>query len=588
MRNRIKLLAGQFIVLALLLTGSSALHAQNALDLAGLGSSTPAYVAFSMRKLSTSYTGPALKVRRASDNIAQDINFTPGGELDVSALTTFIGTANAFVEIWYDQSGNGRNLTQPIFSKQPWIAHTGVVDTENGKPFIRFYGHNGIDTDPDRLSLPEITTTGHALVVNKFTAGADGFLLGHTSAYNWHADNPNRLFIYYASSSITGGKVWQNGQLISSPVNAAYNSTLMINSVAPLTPSSGTAWNNLGADRNGVHDLNLGGGYAEVITFAAPLQAAARISAEKNQGAFYGIAVSESKLTKNGALTSTTSSMVNSLGRVGQAALSASGQRLSINLPSAPGGSELTLNSTSATVKVTVNNYDGAPRTAGICWSTSSNPTISNSKTSDATGATSFTATATALSDGTTYYIRPYVTNSLGTTYGSQITFMHVSPGYAYLGGVVAYVYRPTDPGYVEGQVHGLIAATNDLGVIKAFGCNGTDIIGAEGVAFGTGQTNTASIIAQCGEAGYAAKDAASYSAGGYTDWFLPSIDELTQLFNNRTLIGNFKTSTRYWSSSESVSSARGSAQIKMFYTAGDVVDYAKGNALWVRAVRYF
>ena len=59
----------------------------------------------------------------------------------------------------------------------------------------------------------------------------------------------------------------------------------------------------------------------------------------------------------------------------------------------------------------------------GVCWSTSSNPTTSNSRTSDGTGTGSFTSSITGLSSGTTYYVRAYATNSAGTAYGSQVSF---------------------------------------------------------------------------------------------------------------------------------------------------------------------
>ncbi|RPI04657.1 MAG: hypothetical protein EHM64_09290 [Ignavibacteriae bacterium] len=61
--------------------------------------------------------------------------------------------------------------------------------------------------------------------------------------------------------------------------------------------------------------------------------------------------------------------------------------------------------------------------TRGVCWSTSQNPTTTDSKTSDGSGTGSFTSSITGLTAATTYYVRAYATNSTGTSYGSQVNF---------------------------------------------------------------------------------------------------------------------------------------------------------------------
>ena len=58
----------------------------------------------------------------------------------------------------------------------------------------------------------------------------------------------------------------------------------------------------------------------------------------------------------------------------------------------------------------------------GVCWSTSQNPTISNSHTTDGSGLGSFTSSITGLTSGETYYVRAYATNSSGTAYGNQVS----------------------------------------------------------------------------------------------------------------------------------------------------------------------
>lgn len=92
-----------------------------------------ATAAYSLRKLNTSYTGYAIRVRRSSDNASQDIGFV-NGNLDTTSISSFVGANDGFVSIWYDQSGNGYNLLQATSTNQFRIVLSGTIDTLNGKP----------------------------------------------------------------------------------------------------------------------------------------------------------------------------------------------------------------------------------------------------------------------------------------------------------------------------------------------------------------------------------------------------------------------------------------------------------------------
>ncbi len=72
----------------------------------------------------------------------------------------------------------------------------------------------------------------------------------------------------------------------------------------------------------------------------------------------------------------------------------------------------------------TISSDGGAAvTTRGVCWSTSSNPTIAlTTKTTNGNGTGAFTSSITGLTAGTTYYVRAYATNSVGTAYGNQLT----------------------------------------------------------------------------------------------------------------------------------------------------------------------
>src|SRR5665647_1310817 len=81
------------------------------------------------------------------------------------------------------------------------------------------------------------------------------------------------------------------------------------------------------------------------------------------------------------------------------------------------------LTSTTATSGGNITSDGGSVVTArGVCWSTTSNPTIASSKTTDGTGSGTFSSSITGLTPGTTYNIRAYATNSIGTAYGNEVT----------------------------------------------------------------------------------------------------------------------------------------------------------------------
>ena len=163
-----------------------------------------------------------------------------------------------------------------------------------------------------------------------------------------------------------------------------------------------------------------------------------------------------------------------------------------------------------------------------------------------------------------------------------------------YQGGVVYYIFTSTDFGYVAGETHGLIAAVENQSFSIRWN-NGSNVTtGASGAVVGTGYENTNAIIEAQGSTAtsYAAGVARAYQGGGYTDWSLPSKDELSYMYWNRTMInttasdngGSDLSNNFYWSSTEN------GLELARYRNFGDGLGgtQPKTFTLDVRAVRRF
>ena len=209
----------------------------------------------------------------------------------------------------------------------------------------------------------------------------------------------------------------------------------------------------------------------------------------------------------------------------------------------------------------------------GVVWSTSQNPTILDLKTTNGSGTSNFTSNLSGLNRETTYYVRAYAINSFGTAYGEEVSFTtpRLSIGDYHEGGYIFYILSPgesIDKGgtfpeisYQEGEIHGLIVAGNlnsspaSISNSSDFGPNGAL---TTNTALGYGKANTEKIIALYGATIYTAASSAAASAYLYTDgtrndWYLPSLNELALIKNNRSNYSQyFNTSLgNLWSSSD-------------------------------------
>jgi hypothetical protein len=221
----------------------------------------------------------------------------------------------------------------------------------------------------------------------------------------------------------------------------------------------------------------------------------------------------------------------------------------------------------------------------GLCWNMTGNPTISDAKASDGSGTGIFTnVSMVGLAVDHVYYVRAYAINSQGTAYGNVVTFNSGKPlGIEHAGG---YVF------YNNGSGGGLVSAKSDQGTNQVWSNITNVFLGTTGTAIGTGLTNTKSIVAQNGHTDSAAQVCLNYSDGIYSDWFLPSRDELHLMYRKLKEIGvGGFAHNGYWSSSEK-SDYIDRAWLQHFYHRYHYFPYyyfhPKYNDYYVRAVRAF
>ena len=169
-----------------------------------------------------------------------------------------------------------------------------------------------------------------------------------------------------------------------------------------------------------------------------------------------------------------------------------------------------------------------------------------------------------------------WATNTNSVFINSGATAPTYTIGQAALGGIIAYINGGGSTG-----TSGLVATVADISTGAQWGCSGT-LIGTS-TDIGSGNANTIAIMAGCATAGIAARLCGDLVEGGYSDWYLPSKDELLQLITNRDAIGGFD-GNNYWSSSESDSNRA----FKVYGFVAVSFDEFKTEGYYVRAVRSF
>lgn len=138
---------------------------------------SPMALAFGLRRISTSYSGPCIRVRRSSDNREDDIGFVQT-DLDIDALLAFASGFDCYVVRWYDQSPQGRDAYQMDATLQPIIVKNGVLvlDNNENRVTMEFNGsHFNTDWTPQESEMSE----GAGILIAG-AAGVSGSVQGGT------------------------------------------------------------------------------------------------------------------------------------------------------------------------------------------------------------------------------------------------------------------------------------------------------------------------------------------------------------------------------------------------------------------------
>jgi hypothetical protein len=237
------------------------------------------------RRLSSTYTGSLIRVRRSSDNTEQDIGYTTGNLLDESALTSFVGANNGFVTKVYDQSGNTKDFTQSTAASQPQIVSSGTILTQNGKPKMSLASNKWITA-----AIPTATRRDTYFVTNNDSDTTwlypDDF--GGNSAYGYVAEsgsastnlfyNPDSTPALYVNNALQSPTTRDN-------VYTALNGYKLVGHENFRTNLTGS-WNAFNIGK--YSGFEFGGSFQEIIIYNSD-QSSNRSGINSNINTFYSI-----------------------------------------------------------------------------------------------------------------------------------------------------------------------------------------------------------------------------------------------------------------------------------------------------------
>jgi len=257
--------------------------------------------AWSLRKLDSTYSGNCIKVRRSSDNTEQDIGFIGNKYLDTAALKSFVGSNSGYVTTWYDQSGNGRNLTQTTAANQPRIVDAGTVFRYNGRVSVQFIRANSHHLQNTALAISgganafvmTVSNTDVVIATNNVIAYMSGGGLAHqhnSSDIYAYAGGVNAKSASTITTQVLFESVYSGGGAANADRLKLYQngSQLTLNTFTGTVPATITSTGIAIGRPYGINTAYHGGSISEVVLWFSN-QSSNRTGIESIINSYYGI-----------------------------------------------------------------------------------------------------------------------------------------------------------------------------------------------------------------------------------------------------------------------------------------------------------
>lgn len=223
----------------------------------------------------------------------------------------------------------------------------------------------------------------------------------------------------------------------------------------------------------------------------------------------------------------------------------------------------------------------------GFCFSKYNSLPVISDNSVVVTGE-SFQTSISSLEENTSYYVRAYARNLQGLGYSQTVTLTtrnyyqigEIGPA----GGMVFYSKSDNIGGW-----NFLEAAPNDLTNLSIWS-DDDQYTGVIGTSIGLGDENTDDIVQLLGAVADAAFSCYNYGVNGFSNWYLPSRDELLAMRSNLALVGlgEFNQSSYYWSSSEDLIFPTNAWGVSMNSNGTSAATFVKNQNFAVRPIRKF